>query len=126
MSSSTDFDFPDFGGMDPGRAIEPDGRPPSFMSGSARGSGRFDAGAASAALGAGDGSGRDGETSLAGGGFFCVAGALLDGTGATASSASALPHDVHDPVPSAAYVSQRPQTMPISGSKGRGELTKSQ
>jgi hypothetical protein len=115
------LDFPDFGGIVPGRGIEPDGRPPSFMSGSARGSGRFDPGG-----GGGDGSGRDGVTSLVGAGFFCVAGALLDGTLATDSSASAFPQEVHAAVPSAEKVSQRPQTIPISGSKGRGELTKSQ
>jgi hypothetical protein len=121
-----DFDFDDFGGIDPGFETGPDGRPPGFMSGSERGS-RFE-------TGAGDGSGRDAgiwavpvRPPLAGGGWRCVAGALLPETGAgTVSSTSAFPHDVQETVPSAANDSQRPQTMPITGSIDRRELIKSQ
>src|SRR5438270_655046 len=128
MSSSTDLDFPDdFGGIDPGLfGTEPDGRPPAFTSGSARGSGRVEpwrfAGGTSdfARAGAemGDGSGRDAGSSASGigTGLRCVAGALLLEIGAAISNASAFPHETHAVVPSALNVSQRAQTIPISGS----------
>src|SRR5438105_13300892 len=130
MSSSWDLDLPGAfeggGGTDP-RGTAPDGRPPGVTSGSVRGSGRpegvfvpprFDCGAG------GDGSGRDagsGFGSPGGGGLRCVAGALLLDTGAPpVSSARALPQ-LQVVVPRTLNDSQRPQTIPITGSIERAE-----